>query len=228
MSVVLTCPKCQASRKVKSELAGKRVRCPQCQAVIQIPDASDPAPVEEDPWDLPDSESAEEAPPVTRRPRRSKGPKALNPAQKALVLCLERPWLGFAALYLGVWFPLTLLIPKLGMGLNVFGVILCFFGVAGGLVVAMIGTTIRNPATVFTSLVLGGLASLALPAGMEATAGYIGGRAARGRTSKGLHELDTGTGGIVAVTIGGLAVLLLLHILILGLAHPELLLVQRV
>jgi hypothetical protein len=43
-----------------------------------------------------------------------------------------------------------------------------------------------------------------------------------------LHELDTGTGGIVAVTMGGLAVLLLLHILILGLIHPELLLVQRV
>ncbi len=65
-------------------------------------------------------------------------------------------------------------------------------------------------------------------AGMEATAGYIGGRTASGRTRKNVAELDTGTGGIVAVTMGGLAVLLLVHILVLGLLHPELLVVQRV
>jgi hypothetical protein len=224
MSVALNCPKCQTKRSLKAELAGKRVRCPQCQTVVLVPKASEPAPVEEDPWDLPDSESAAEAPPVTRKPRRPKGPKTLNPAQKALVFCLERPWAGFAALYFGFWVPLSLVFPKLGMGLNVFGVIACFFGVAAGMVVALIGTTIRNPATVFTSLVLTGLANLALPEGVVAGVSY----STRGKGGKSFGDTETGAGGIVAVTMGGLAVLLLTHILILGLIHPELLLAQRV
>src|SRR5690606_12493221 len=37
MSIPVTCQHCQASFKVKDELAGKRARCPRCTNVLTIP-----------------------------------------------------------------------------------------------------------------------------------------------------------------------------------------------
>ena len=43
MPISVTCPECKHTLKVKDELAGKRGKCPKCQATIAIPAATPPA-----------------------------------------------------------------------------------------------------------------------------------------------------------------------------------------
>ena len=43
MGIKFTCPHCKTSLNVKSELAGKRGRCPQCQQKIEIPKEDSPS-----------------------------------------------------------------------------------------------------------------------------------------------------------------------------------------
>jgi hypothetical protein len=42
MPILLTCSQCQKTLKVRDELAGKRVKCPQCQAVLHVPASAAP------------------------------------------------------------------------------------------------------------------------------------------------------------------------------------------
>ncbi|HMP60721.1 MAG TPA: hypothetical protein PKD86_15355, partial [Gemmatales bacterium] len=35
--IALTCPKCRVSLQLKVELGGKKIKCPKCQAVLQVP-----------------------------------------------------------------------------------------------------------------------------------------------------------------------------------------------
>ena len=44
MSIPVTCPKCRTSFRVKDEWAGKKGKCPQCKALLEVP-----APPESDP-----------------------------------------------------------------------------------------------------------------------------------------------------------------------------------
>ncbi len=37
MAIALTCPACQRALKVKDELAGRKIKCPDCAAVIAVP-----------------------------------------------------------------------------------------------------------------------------------------------------------------------------------------------
>ena len=39
MSIVFECPSCGKRAQAPDELAGKKARCPQCQTVIQVPQA---------------------------------------------------------------------------------------------------------------------------------------------------------------------------------------------
>src|SRR5687768_14210598 len=36
-AVTTTCPACRSQLRVKAELAGKKLRCPQCRAVVAVP-----------------------------------------------------------------------------------------------------------------------------------------------------------------------------------------------
>jgi hypothetical protein len=42
MSLRFECPACNGSLKVREELEGKRIRCPKCQQIVQVPDDSEP------------------------------------------------------------------------------------------------------------------------------------------------------------------------------------------
>ena len=42
MSITVTCPNCSASFRASDDHAGKRGKCPKCQAVIQVPRLADP------------------------------------------------------------------------------------------------------------------------------------------------------------------------------------------
>src|SRR5690606_26347461 len=50
--IIATCPQCNAHLAVGNENAGKRIRCPKCQAIVQVPDVEAVAPepsIEPDP-----------------------------------------------------------------------------------------------------------------------------------------------------------------------------------
>lgn len=51
MSIPATCPSCKASSNAPDEIAGKRVKCPKCKALMRIP-----LPDTEDGFDVVDSE----------------------------------------------------------------------------------------------------------------------------------------------------------------------------
>src|SRR5690242_4122227 len=50
MSITFKCTTCDRLLKVKEEMAGRRVRCPECRAVLQVPELQDaeesPAPTQ--------------------------------------------------------------------------------------------------------------------------------------------------------------------------------------
>jgi len=41
MSIRVTCPWCEDSFKARDEYAGKRVKCPKCGEVLQVPEGAD-------------------------------------------------------------------------------------------------------------------------------------------------------------------------------------------
>src|SRR5690242_4251330 len=72
MSFTLTCSKCGSSRRVADDIAGKRVRCPDCRAVFRA---------ESPKVDIIDDESAEE--PRSRRDRDDGRPRGKPSRGKA-------------------------------------------------------------------------------------------------------------------------------------------------
>lgn len=54
MSITIECPDCEQSLKFKDKYAGKKVRCPECEGVVRIPE-------------LEDDEESEDEPPKRRR-----------------------------------------------------------------------------------------------------------------------------------------------------------------
>ncbi|MDX1968531.1 MAG: CocE/NonD family hydrolase [Planctomycetaceae bacterium] len=71
MALEVECPNCGHPYKVKDELAGRKMRCRECSAVISVPAADDD-------FDLADEELVEEAP---KRRARSAGLPAPSPAK---------------------------------------------------------------------------------------------------------------------------------------------------
>jgi hypothetical protein len=57
MPLTVTCPGCSSPLRVRDEYVGKKLKCPRCQGVIEVPAAEAPAPVVL-------AEAAEEPPPV--------------------------------------------------------------------------------------------------------------------------------------------------------------------
>jgi phage FluMu protein Com len=39
--ITVTCPQCNANLAVGSENAGKRLRCPKCQTIVEVPDGNE-------------------------------------------------------------------------------------------------------------------------------------------------------------------------------------------
>jgi hypothetical protein len=224
MRVQLSCSKCHTVRMVKAELAGKRVRCPGCQAVITVPAASEPAAAtDEDPWDLPESEAEAESPRPSRKSARSGGTPKLHPAQKVILYLRSHPWAGFAAIYCGFWIPLSFVLPAVVLAANTIGVLVCWLLALVGMVMAAIGVTVRNPLTVLSTVAFGVVASMVIPSDSLVRAGALGGAASHRVTGKSFGELDVGAGGVMAATMAGLSILLLFHIVCIVMAIPTLL-----
>ncbi|MCO8124148.1 biopolymer transporter ExbD [Stieleria sp. TO1_6] len=58
MSIPVTCPQCGATNKVNDRLAGRRVRCPECDTAVHVPEWD----VDAQPPALPESESVDSEP----------------------------------------------------------------------------------------------------------------------------------------------------------------------
>jgi len=78
MSLSVACPGCGREYRVKDELAGKKIRCKECDAVIAIPQP------DEDELGLADDELAElqAAPPLSSASRKKASSKSTKPAKK--------------------------------------------------------------------------------------------------------------------------------------------------
>src|SRR5487761_1124215 len=99
MGIKFTCPACGRALNVKSELGGKKGRCPKCQAKIEIPaesaadsgssgsQASSPSGLAPAPaTGLPTASAATAAPGSTAAPRAAAGAGAVTSAEKSTIL----------------------------------------------------------------------------------------------------------------------------------------------
>ncbi|MCS7468044.1 biopolymer transporter ExbD [Stieleria sp. ICT_E10.1] len=78
MSIPVTCPQCGATNKVNDSLAGRRVRCPQCDTAVHVPEAD----LGTAPPPLPGDSAAAEAGPavVAAAPVEAISPPAATPS----------------------------------------------------------------------------------------------------------------------------------------------------
>ena len=80
MPIEITCTHCRRQLRAPDSLAGKRVKCPGCQAVLQVPR---PEPQQESLADLlEDVMAAPQAPAIQQSPARPRAPLAARPAAK--------------------------------------------------------------------------------------------------------------------------------------------------
>lgn len=86
MTIEFECKKCRKGYRVKDDFAGKRLRCKQCQAAIEVPQA--------DPWDVEaDFEDYEEELPV--QPKRTKKRKKRSRDSIPIAMIIAMSLLGF-------------------------------------------------------------------------------------------------------------------------------------
>jgi len=57
MSIEVSCPECEVTERVNDNLAGRRVRCRHCDAVIQVPEAEVADPIDPTDWTEPTDQS---------------------------------------------------------------------------------------------------------------------------------------------------------------------------
>jgi predicted RNA-binding Zn-ribbon protein involved in translation (DUF1610 family) len=78
MPLTVTCPGCNSSLRVREEYVGKKLKCPRCEGIIQVPGAEAPAPPPAPPEVAlvePAAEHVEEVRPAPRA-----GPRQAEPA----------------------------------------------------------------------------------------------------------------------------------------------------
>ncbi|OYW24426.1 MAG: hypothetical protein B7Z55_02220 [Planctomycetales bacterium 12-60-4] len=191
---------------MKDELAGKRIRCATCQAVIKVEPTDEPE----------ETESAVELPTRAHSRKKSSRAAGLNPLQKLLVFATKNPWFVMLALFVGMWVPISLAAPVPFMVINTLTMLLCWLGVVVGIILAFAGVAIKNPFQVLTMITVGAIASQMVPLEQLQAAGVATGKAARNAGMKDLGAADTGMGGQMAVYCGILSVILLGHIVALS------------
>ena len=77
MPITATCDECFTEYKVKEDLAGKKVKCRQCGAAVQIPKAGRSAPADEFSWTSDDAEADDrEAPRLPSRKKASQNARS--------------------------------------------------------------------------------------------------------------------------------------------------------
>lgn len=100
MGIKFTCPACGGALNVKSELAGKRGRCPKCQAKINIPldDAAGSPAAGDAPAAPPEMVPEARSAPVAKNPAEvAAGPEAATIVTAAPAMSVEPPTAAFAA-----------------------------------------------------------------------------------------------------------------------------------
>lgn len=101
---VVVCPSCRKKLRPPDHLAGRRVTCPRCEAVLTVPLLPDSS--AEVPTDLPAAETEVEEPPLPPAARFGVLALALG-CISVLIMCL--PFVGYASIVLsGVGLPLGL------------------------------------------------------------------------------------------------------------------------
>ncbi len=146
----------------------------------------------------------------------------LNFAQRFLIFALRNPWVGMTLFFVCVWMPLSFVFrgPMMIADLAIMG--LCFVGFVVGLLLALVGVTIRNPFQILTVLTVGTVVALVVPPGYAPMAGHVVGRTAGKAVGdsgvKPSGDFDTGVGGSMAVYCGIIGVVMLadvtLHLLL--------------
>jgi hypothetical protein len=94
---VLVCQKCRKKLRPPDHLAGRRVTCPRCEAVLMVPLESESSP--EIPTNLPEPESVPEDPPLPPSVRIGVASLLLG-CISILSLCL--PFVGYIAIVLSI------------------------------------------------------------------------------------------------------------------------------
>jgi hypothetical protein len=246
MSLSVSC-ECGKTYKVADTAAGKKIRCKECGAAIPVPKSrrvpkAQKGDEESDflSMDLGDYDheavADTPAPQSKRRPAgaAAKGSAAdLNVVQRFLLYALRNPWVGMALFFFWVWVPLSFVFtgPMFIVDLVVMG--LCFIGFAVGLLLALIGVTIRNPLAVLSIFTVGIVAALVIPAEYIPAAGRLSSELLKqgpkggtvnppGNFDAGVGGNEIGVGGSMALYCGILGVVMLAHItLLLGLDVRE-------
>jgi hypothetical protein len=142
-----------------------------------------------------------------RKPDRENSEGAENPSPlkalplwKRVILHASRNvWSAALLFYVVLWVPLICLFPYETLRVEGLFGLLFFLGIIIGLIMAMIGVSMRNPFEVFTMLTIGTLASLIVPPEHASAAGRMMGKAAGKTGNKPFGETDTGVGGTIAV-----------------------------
>jgi hypothetical protein len=100
----VVCPTCRKKLRPPDRLAGKRVTCPRCEAVLTVPLPSDSS--EDIPTDIPAPETAPEDPPLPSSARIGIVALALG-CVSVLIMCL--PFINYASIVLsGIGLPMGL------------------------------------------------------------------------------------------------------------------------
>ncbi len=122
------------------------------------------------------------------------------PVWKRILLHASRNvWSAALLFYLIIWVPVICLFPfQTLMVEGMFGMML-FVGIVIGLIMAMIGVTMRNPFEVITMMTIGTIAAMIVPAEYASATGKLAGKAAGRTGQRPFGETDTGVGGTIAV-----------------------------
>jgi predicted Zn finger-like uncharacterized protein len=169
MSILTTCPACDASYKVKDSLRGKRIRCRKCQATVRVADedvgeAAELSTLETNPdidvWD----ETQDEVPLQRWKADSADHAVAVPFSQRWLAHTARSPWVGLGLLFFGGWLPFSYLEPRFVLVMNYIFLALSLAGSVTGVVLDRLNISFPNPWDVLNQATLGGLAARGVPA----------------------------------------------------------------